>query len=78
MKRLLIIFCTAYCLIFISFVSSANAVLPSVQENIEKQITQKEDDEKGLSEREIIEEGTFPFLPENHRDSGTGKFMAFK
>ena len=28
-------------------------------------------------QRELIEDGNFPFLPDNHRDSGTGKFNSF-
>ncbi len=74
MKRLLTIFAILCSLFFISFADIANAVLPAVKENMEKKLAQKSKSKEELSERELVEEGNFPFLPDNHRDSGTGKF----
>ncbi len=77
MKKLLTIFCILWSFILISFADTANAILPAVKENIEKELSQKSNPKKEISERELIADGNFPFLPDNHRDSGTGKFNAF-
>ncbi len=73
-KKLVIIFSICCCLVFIAFEDAANAVLPAVKENIEKELSQKQKPKEEMSERELVENGNFPFLPDNHRDSGTGKF----
>ena len=69
--------CFGFWLAVSSLPTEVNALFPSVKKNLESQsVEDKPKDYK--SEREILgDEDTFPFLPDNHRDSGTGKFMAF-
>ena len=45
---------------------------------MEEALRQNEEVKSTKSERELVEEERFPFLPDNHRDSGTGKFMSFE
>ena len=71
----LFVFCS---LVFIPFIDVSNALLPSVKENMEEALRQNDEAKSALSERELVEEEIFPFLPDNHRDSGTGKFMSFE
>ena len=78
MKRLLTIFFIICFFAFIPIAKSTNAVLPSVKENMEKKLMEKNQPNKEIGERELIAEEVFPFLPDNHRDSGTGKFMSFE
>ncbi len=66
-------------LVLFPFYKSANAVLPSVKDNnnnnnqqIDKKLKEEISIEDLLGPKDI-----FPFLPDNHRDSGTGKFNTF-
>ncbi len=62
----------------ISFVSSVNALLPSVRENMDNQKIENEKDRDQSSIDDLLgPKDKFPFLPDNHRDSGTGKFNSF-
>ena len=74
MKRILIIFSLVCTFGLIFFIDAASAVLPGVKENLGKELLEKQKPKEEMSERELVEESNFPFLPDNHRDSGTGKF----
>ncbi len=78
MKRLLVIFSIVFCLIFNCVTEPANADSSYVKENMKKELIQNGQSKLEVRERELVEAETFPFLPDNHRDSGTGKFMAFE
>ncbi|WP_320676980.1 hypothetical protein [Prochlorococcus sp. MIT 1300] len=78
MMTTIAIFLLSLTLALISFVSSVNALLPSVRENMDNQKIENDKDRDQSSIDYLLgPKDKFPFLPDNHRDSGTGKFNSF-
>ncbi len=58
--------------------NALNALLPAVQNNkLNEQIESHKNKDTNSIEDLLGPKDNFPFLPDNHRDSGTGKFNAF-
>ncbi len=86
---ILIILVLNLILVFLPFASIANALETNINDLLIPEITSMSEgiENKGQldqsnTERETIDDflgpkDIFPFLPDNHRDSGTGKFNSF-
>ncbi len=71
--------CILFCLSLMCCLQVANAELAPIEEH---GLDNKEGINRNSERQESINEllgpkDNFPFLPDNHRDSGTGKFRAF-
>ncbi len=87
--HLLLSFCLGLFLLTLSFAEVANAKETTMEDLASPEVSamheQTEDNQlltKGAEREMNIDEllgpkDSFPFLPDNHRDSGTGKFNSF-
>ena len=85
----LLVFCLCVFLILLPFASTINAeersiddlLIPDVPSMNDKTEDNQQLAKKPKEERNIYDllgpKDNFPFLPDNHRDSGTGKFNSF-
>ena len=83
-------FCFTFVLSLLLFSSAAMAEVASIDDllnpvgpslknvaGINKELVQKSQQKIPMWDDLLGPEDNFPFLPDNHRDSGTGKFNAF-
>ena len=73
------VFFLSFAIVFIPFAKAAN-LSPNL---IDQNISQDQNPNKKIMMNKSIDEllgpkDNFPFLPDNHRDSGTGRFSRFQ
>ena len=74
----LLAFLLGLSLVILTFSNNAYAVFPSVKKSIDNQQLDRQKSKSEMSIEELLgPKDNFPFLPDNHRDSGTGKFARF-
>ena len=83
------LFCVSILCVLVSFVNIANAGVEDLEDilnpypsSMNDQVQLKQQFEQGPKKEQGLEDllgpkDIFPFLPDNHRDSGTGKFNSF-
>ena len=77
MHRLLS-FCIGLFLVFQPFAATEEARVPSMNDKGDTPNTEALKAKKEMSIDDLLgPKDNFPFLPDNHRDSGTGKFNSF-
>ncbi len=76
--RHLISFCLSFVLLLLPLASTGKEILPSIQDKENDQQIEGYKHKGELSIDDLLgPKDNFPFLPDNHRDSGTGKFNSF-